>query len=73
MPGALARTSTLGLNNATLPFVLALASAGYEQALKDDPHLLNGLNVCRARSPTRPSRRATIWIMSIRSPHSPNS
>ena len=47
MPGALARTSTQGLNNATLPFVLALASAGYEQALKDDPHLLNGLNVCK--------------------------
>ena len=46
MPGALARTSTQGLNNATLPFVLALASSGDEKALKDDPHLLNGLNVC---------------------------
>lgn len=46
MPGALARTSTLGLNNATLPFVVALAGGGYKQAMADDPHLLNGLNVC---------------------------
>ena len=45
MPGALARTSTQGLNNATLPFVLALADKGCEQALRDDPHLQNGLNV----------------------------
>ena len=46
MPGALARTATQGLNNATLPFVLALAEHGYQQAMKDDPHLLEGLNVC---------------------------
>lgn len=45
MPGGVARTSTLALNNATLPFALALADKGYKQALKDDPHLLNGLNV----------------------------
>lgn len=45
MPGAVARTSTLALNNATLPFVLALANKGYKQALQDDPHLMNGLNV----------------------------
>ena len=45
MPGAVARTSTLALNNATLPFVLALAEKGIRQALLDDPHLLNGLNV----------------------------
>ena len=45
MPGAVARTSTLALNNATLPFTLALANKGYRQALLDDPHLLNGLNV----------------------------
>jgi alanine dehydrogenase len=45
MPGAVARTSTFALNNATLPFVLALANKGYKQALQDDPHLLNGLNV----------------------------
>ena len=45
MPGAVPRTSTFALNNATLPHVLALASKGYRQALVDDPHLRNGLNV----------------------------
>jgi len=45
MPGAVARTSTFALNNATLPFGLALANKGYRLALHDDPHLRNGLNV----------------------------
>jgi alanine dehydrogenase len=45
MPGAVPRTSTFALNNATLPFALALANKGYKQALIDDPHLRNGLNV----------------------------
>ncbi|MFQ5785421.1 MAG: alanine dehydrogenase [Alphaproteobacteria bacterium] len=45
MPGAVARTSTFALNNATLPFAVALADKGYKQALRDDPHLMNGLNV----------------------------
>jgi alanine dehydrogenase len=47
MPGAVPRTSTFALNNATLPFVLALANHGYKQAMLHDPHLLNGLNVCK--------------------------
>lgn len=47
MPGAVPRTSTLALNNATLPFVVALADKGYRRALLDDPHLMNGLNVYR--------------------------
>lgn len=47
MPGAVARTSTFALNNATAPFVLALADKGWVQALKDDVHLRNGLNVCK--------------------------
>jgi len=47
MPGAVARTSTFALTNATLPFVLALADKGYAKALADDPHLLAGLNVHR--------------------------
>lgn len=47
MPGGVARTSTEALNNATLPFVLALANKGYKKALMDDVHLLNGLNVCK--------------------------
>ncbi|MDF9301423.1 alanine dehydrogenase [Tritonibacter mobilis] len=45
MPGAVARTSTQALGNATLPFLLALADKGWRQACADDPHLLNGLNV----------------------------
>jgi alanine dehydrogenase len=45
MPGGVARTSTLALNNATLPFGLALANKGAKQALLDDENLLNGLNV----------------------------
>lgn len=47
MPGAVARTSTFALNNATLPFVLALANKGYKRALADDAHLCAGLNVHR--------------------------
>ena len=45
MPGAVARTSTLALGNATMPFLLALADKGWRQACEDDVHLLNGLNV----------------------------
>jgi alanine dehydrogenase len=45
MPGAVARTSTIALGNATMPFMLALANKGWRQACADDPHLLNGLNV----------------------------
>ncbi len=45
MPGAVARTSTQALNNATLPFVIALAQKGTHRALEEDPHLLAGLNV----------------------------
>ncbi len=47
MPGAVPRTSTFALNNATLPFVLALANLGYKEAMRRDLHLLNGLNVCK--------------------------
>ncbi len=47
MPGAVARTSTFALNNATLPFVLALANKGYRRALTDDQYFRDGLNVCR--------------------------
>lgn len=44
MPGAVARTSTLALGNATLPFLLALADKGWRRACAEDPHLLAGLN-----------------------------
>ncbi len=45
MPGAVARTSTLALGNATMPYMLALADKGWKQACTDDEHLMNGLNV----------------------------
>ena len=45
MPGAVARTSTIALGNATMPFMLALANKGWRKACEDDEHLLNGLNV----------------------------
>ena len=45
MPGAVARTSTFALNNATISHALALADKGWHQALRENPHLKNGLNV----------------------------
>ncbi len=44
MPGAVARTATIALGNATMPFMLALADKGWRQACEDDAHLLDGLN-----------------------------
>jgi len=49
MPGGVARTSTFALTNATLPYVIALASKGYKQAMRDDAHLRAGLNVCQGK------------------------
>jgi alanine dehydrogenase len=49
MPGGVARTSTFALNNVTLPFALDIADKGVKQALLDNPHLRNGLNVSRGR------------------------
>ncbi|WP_338770995.1 alanine dehydrogenase [Massilia sp. METH4] len=46
MPGAVARTSTFALNNATITHALALADKGWRKALQANPHLKNGLNVC---------------------------
>ena len=45
MPGAVARTSTIALGNATMPFMIALANKGWKKACADDPHLMAGLNV----------------------------
>ena len=58
MPGAVARTSTFALNNATLPFVLALADKGWRRAVAEDPHLRNGLNVHDGRLTCRPVAEA---------------
>ncbi|MBK8739346.1 MAG: alanine dehydrogenase [Betaproteobacteria bacterium] len=54
MPGGVPHTSTYALNNATLPFTLALAAKGARQALLEDPHLLEGLNVCAGKVTNRP-------------------
>ncbi len=54
MPGGVPRTSTFALNNATLPFVLALADKGWQKALGDDPHLKNGLNIAFGRVTCKP-------------------
>jgi alanine dehydrogenase len=54
MPGGVPRTSTFALNNATLPFVLALADKGWKKALADDPHLKSGLNVASGKVTCKP-------------------
>jgi alanine dehydrogenase len=54
MPGGVPRTSTFALNNATLPFVLALANKGWKKALSDDAHLRNGLNVAFGKITCKP-------------------
>ncbi len=58
MPGAVARTSTFALNNATLPFTLALADKGVKKALADDAHLRNGLNVANGHITCQPVAEA---------------
>jgi alanine dehydrogenase len=49
MPGAVARTSTIALNNATLPFAMALADKGHKRALTEDPYFKEGLNVAHGK------------------------
>ena len=49
MPGAVARTSTFALNNATIGHAVALANKGWKAALRDNQHLRNGLNVCEGK------------------------
>jgi alanine dehydrogenase len=58
MPGGVPRTSTFALNNATLPFVLALADHGWKKALAADPHLKNGLNVAFGKVTCQPVAEA---------------
>ena len=58
MPGAVARTSTLALTNATQPFVTALANQGVLKALTNDPHLMAGLNVHNRRITLQPVAQA---------------
>jgi alanine dehydrogenase len=61
MPGAVARTSTQALGNATLPFLLALADKGWRRACAEDRHLANGLNV-HAGQITHPAVGAALGL-----------
>jgi len=54
MPGAVGRTSTFGLTNATLPYVIKLADMGYEKACQEDLGLAEGINIERGRVTNRP-------------------
>jgi alanine dehydrogenase len=58
MPGGVPRTSTFALNNATLPFTLALADKGWQRALVEDSHLRQGLNVALGKVTCQPVAEA---------------
>ena len=68
MPGGVPRTSTYALNNATLPFVVAIADKGWKRALADDVHLLQGLNVAFGKVTCRPVAEALgyAWTDPVR-------
>jgi len=61
MPGGVARTSTFALNNATLPYIIALADKGWRQALADDKYLRDGLNV-QGGAVTHPAVAAALSL-----------
>lgn len=61
MPGAVPRTATFALNNATLPFIIALANRGYKKALTENPHLLHGLNIHQGKI-THPAVAAALGL-----------
>jgi alanine dehydrogenase len=54
MPGAVARTSTFALTNATLPYILMIADKGWQKAMRDDPSLFKGLNICDGKIVSAP-------------------
>ncbi len=58
MPGAVARTSTMGLTNATFPFIEEIAQHGAIKAMQLNPHLKNGLSVCRGKLTSAPVAKA---------------
>ncbi|MDQ2916990.1 MAG: alanine dehydrogenase [Casimicrobiaceae bacterium] len=64
MPGGVPRTSTLALNNATLPFVVAIADKGWKRALADDVHLRQGLNVAFGKVTCAPVAEALGYAWS---------
>lgn len=58
MPGVVPRTSTFALNNATLPFIHAIADKGWRNALRDDPHLRAGLQISEGKVTSAPVAEA---------------
>jgi alanine dehydrogenase len=58
MPGVVPRTSTFALNNATLPFVHAIADKGWRRALHEDANLRAGLQICEGRVTSAPVAEA---------------
>jgi alanine dehydrogenase len=62
MPGGVPRTSTFALNNATLPFVLALAGKGWKRALAEDAHLREGLNIAHGKVTCAPVAEALGYV-----------
>jgi alanine dehydrogenase len=64
MPGAVARTSTFALTNATLPFVIALADQGWRRAIGNDPHLRAGLNIHEGQV-THPAVARDLGILHV--------
>jgi alanine dehydrogenase len=59
MPGAVAKTSTLALTNATLPYAVAIANKGWKKAMKEDPSLKKGLNIDKGKLVYKPVADAT--------------
>lgn len=59
MPGAVAKTSTLALTNATLPYAVAIADKGWKKAMQEDPSLKKGLNICNGKVVNKPVAMAT--------------
>jgi alanine dehydrogenase len=49
MPGAVPKTSTIALTNATLPYALEIANKGWQRAMKDDPEIKRGANVVKGK------------------------
>ena len=65
MPGAVPNTSTYALTNATLPYAVALADKGWEQALRDDRSLALGLNTHAGPADQRAGRRGARAARSV--------
>jgi|TARA_B110000908_G_scaffold170146_1_gene228887 alanine dehydrogenase len=73
MPSAVARTSTIALGNATMPFMMALANKGWKKACADDAHLLAGLNVHAGQITYAAAAKRLAWTTSLVKTRSSNA